>query len=120
VFTGPYADPRVVSPDYGIQNAMPQSAYPQLTFGLSQAAEINGRAAGEMPVNASSVLATRFAILSQAPIVYAWLHSTVASSTVIDRVGSDAVTVDFSSDDTQTLIYDPELGRFVRKPAAIG
>jgi len=120
VFEGPYWDPKVGRDDHAINNAMPHSLYPQLTFGLAQDAAINGTAAGDKPATASSVIAGRQISLGPVPVIYVWLDSGVASSTVIARVGDDAVSVDYSSITTKILIYDPDLGRFVPKQVAIG
>jgi hypothetical protein len=118
VFEGPYWDPTVGRGDHAINNAMPHSLYPQLTFGLAQDATINGTVTREKPATASSVMAGRQIILGPVPVMYVWLDSGIAGSTVIARVGDDAVTVDYSSITTKTLIYDPDLGRFVPKQGA--
>jgi len=121
VFQGPFWDAQVGPDRYGVQNAMPYRAYPQLTFGLQQAALVNGVPVTARPVTAETVLANRMAIFAPVPVVYVWLTSGVASSTIIAGVGPDAVAVDCSSGAAQTLIYDPELGRFVpRQSTAAG
>jgi hypothetical protein len=120
VFQGPYWDSQVAPDAYGVTNAMPYSSYPQLTFGLSQVATINGTPASEKPVTASPVLSGYLAVFPPVPMVYVWLESGVVSSTVIARVGPGAVALDYSEGDTKQLIYDPDLGRFVVKPGPAG
>lgn len=118
VFAGPYFDASIPAGTYGVQNAMPAASYPELTFGLALAAEINGAAADEMPASAVAVLATRREVLDPAPLVYVWLDSQLTSSAVLAGLGDNAVKVDYAATDAHTLIYDPDRGGFIPKPPA--
>lgn len=116
VFTGPYFDPSIPYGTYGVQNAMPAASYPQLTFGLALAAELNGTSVAEKPASAVAVVAAQRAALAPATLVYAWLDGQLTSGTVLARLGDHAVKVDYAAAAEHTLIYDPDRGGFIPKP----
>lgn len=116
VFEGPYADPRVGVGQYAAQNSMPVSSYPQLTFGLTQAAKVNNTPVPGRPLNAANVLPNRLVIFSPITRVYVWLESNLASSTVITQILSNVAIVTYSGGiTTRDLVYDPNTGMFMPK-----
>jgi hypothetical protein len=115
-FEGPYLDPRVGPGQYAAQNSMPNSSYKELTFGLTQAANINGTPVPGNPLNAVSVLPNRFVTFTPITTVYVWLESNQASSTVITQILSNQTITKYSGGITsRDLVYDPNLGQFVPK-----
>lgn len=115
-FEGPYLDPRVGPGQYAAQNSMPNSQYPVLTFGLTQAATINGAPVKGRPLNAVSVLPNRFVSFTPITTVYVWLESNVTSSTVISNITSNNTIVKYAGAiTTRDLVYDPNLGMFAPK-----
>lgn len=118
-FEGPFVDPRVGQGQYAAQNAMPNSAYPQLTFGLTQSATINTQPAPGRPLNAVTVLPNRLVNFTPITRVYVWLESNLASSTVITKILSNVAIVTYTGPITKRdLVYDPETGGFVPKSPA--
>jgi hypothetical protein len=115
-FEGPFTDPRVGAGQYGALNAMPNSSYPQLTFGLTQTATINAQTAKGRPLNAVSVLPNRFVTFTPITTVYVWLESNLASSTVITSIVANQTVVKYSGAiTTRELVYDPDSGMFIPK-----
>lgn len=119
-FSGPYFSAGIPGDQYGVQNAMPHASYPQLTFGLAIAVEINGTPVAGSPASAAEVQATRMTQLAPASTVYVWLDTQLTSTMAIERVGSDATALDYASADEHTLVYDPDLGRFIPEPPPPG
>lgn len=115
-FTGPYTDPSVGPGQYAAENAMPHSSYPQLTFGLTQAATINGTAVAGQPLNAVQVLPQRFVTFTPITTVYVWLEANLVSSTVLTQLRTNHTIVNYSAGQfTRDLVYDPTQGMFVPK-----
>lgn len=120
-FEGPYVDPRVGAGQYAAQNSMPNSSYPVLTFGLTQAANVNGTAVAGNPLNAVLVLPNNFVTFTPITTVYVWLESNQASSTVITNIQSNHTVTTYSGGiTTRDLVYDPNLGIFVPKTPMVG
>jgi hypothetical protein len=119
-FSGPYFSAGIPGDQYGVQNAMPHASYPQLTFGLALAVEINGTPVAASPASAVEVLATRMILLAPAYTVYVWLDTQLTSAMVVPRIGPDAVALDYATADEHALVYDPDLGRFIPEPPPPG
>jgi hypothetical protein len=113
-FNGPFGGKGVPAGSYGAQNDVPYSAYPSLTFGLTQDALVNQKPSGRKPLSATPVLATQFVQMTPFTIVYAWLQSQFTSETIITTItGKSAkITLGGGVKDV-TLKYDPSLGMFV-------
>jgi hypothetical protein len=115
-FEGPYTDARVGPGQYAADNAMPHALYPQLTFGLTQAAVVNTAEVKSQPLNAVSVLPNRFTVFTPITTVYVWLESNLVSSTVITQITSNHTIVRYSGVQyTRDLVYEPNTGVFVPK-----
>ncbi len=113
-FNGPFPGGGVARGSFGADNGVPNSAYPVLTFGLTQNAMINQRPAERKPLSATPVLATQFVNMTPYTIVYAWLQSQFTSETIITRItGKRAKITLGGSVNSVTLKYSPELGMFV-------
>lgn len=116
VFEGPFTDPRLGDGQYGTENAMPNSQYPALTFGLTQVATVNGNVSAANPLNALSVLPNRFVTFTPITTVYVWLESNIASSTVVSQILSNQAIVRYSGAiKSRDLVYDADSGIFVPK-----
>jgi hypothetical protein len=114
VFNGPFSGEGVVKGTYAARNDVPSSAYPMLTFGLTQTALVNKQAAERKPLSATPVLATQFAEMTPFTIVYAWLQSQFTSETIITKITGKSAKVTLGGGvSTMTLKYNPELGMFV-------
>jgi len=114
VFNGPFPGGGVARGSFGAQNDVPNSAYPLLTFGLTQSALINKAPVERKPVSATPVLATQFANMTPFTIVYAWLQSQFSSETIITRITGKAAKITLGGSVTSvTMKYSPELGMFV-------
>lgn len=114
-FKGPFIDGGAPMPgQYKINNNMPQSSYPKLTFGLEQIASINGIGVNPTPINAI-ILPAEFSVLfSPLNTILVWLQWQFTSGTIITSVNGDATAVTFGGGITdQTLTYNPITGRFV-------
>ena len=99
---------------YTIDNTMPFSNYPVLTFGLTQSARINQRPSGRHPISATPVLATQPLTMTPSADVCLWLQSGSSSETIISRIVASYSVVRFSGGANEiTLKYDPNLGVFV-------
>lgn len=104
---------------YGIQNTAPMSQFPMLTFGLTQAAVVNGTGTPPQVVSATPLLSQMSAVLTPSTTIYVWLQSMFGSSTFISNLSGPTTRVTFGGPVTsQTLMYDPNRGVFV--PAAAG
>jgi hypothetical protein len=113
VFAGPSGG-GVARGSYAIDNDMPFSSYPVLTFGLTQSARINQRPSGPHPISATPVLATQPLTMTPLPDVCLWMESGASSETVISRIDGPYSVVRFSGGANEiTLKYDPNLGVFV-------
>lgn len=115
-FQGPYWASGIGAEKYGVLNAMPHASYPVLTFGLCQPATVNGSPTAASPASAQAVLAERLATFPRLPRVYVWLDDSLTSATAISGAGANAALVDLTNTPTPTLIFDPDLGRFVPEP----
>ena len=114
VFEGPFTDARVGPGQYAAANAMPNSLYPALTFGLTQVATVNNMVSGANPLNAVSVLPNRFVTFTPITTVYVWLEANIASSTVVTNIVANQAIARYSGSTTDiNLVYDPETGMFV-------
>lgn len=114
-FKGPFTTPDAPQPgSYRVNNDMPNTQYPFLTFGLQQKASINGSGIDPLPLNAAVVPASYNATFTPFNIVYVWLQAEFLSGTVITEVSGKAAIVTFGGGVTrQALVYDPIQGRFV-------
>ena len=114
-FTGPFTGqgaPGIGS--YKVDNNMPNTSYPALTFGLQQKASINGRGINPSPLNAAVVPANLDATFTPLTTVYVWLQAQFTSGTVITQVNGNAAIVKFGGSVTQqSLAYNPATGTFV-------
>lgn len=114
-FTGPFigagAPPRGT---YQVNNDVPNTQYPALTFGLLQQAELGGTRLSPAPINAAVIPAAFAGQFTPLPAVYVWLQASWLSSTVITQITGNATCVTFSQTmAAQTLQYNPGNGRFV-------
>jgi hypothetical protein len=113
-FNGPFSSGNVPAGSYGVQNDMPFSSYPSLTFGLTQSALVNQQPVDRKPISATPVLAAQFALMTPFPNVYLWLQSQFSSETIITQISNRTTIARFSGNLTDiTLKYDPTLGVFV-------
>ncbi len=114
VFTGPFSGGSVPKGSYKANNDVPYSAYPSLTFGLTQSALINQTPSERKPISATPVLATQSATMTPFTNVYIWLQSTFKSETIITQIVGNNTVAKFGGAVTDlTLKYDPNLGVFV-------
>jgi hypothetical protein len=113
-FNGPFPGGGVSRGSFGAQNDVPHSAYPTLTFGLTQNAVVNQRPSERKPLSATPVLATQFVSMTPFTIVYAWLQSQFSSETIITRITGKRSKITLGGSVTSvTMKYSPELGMFV-------
>lgn len=99
---------------YGIQNTAPPSSFPVLTFGLTQAAVVNGAGTPFQVASATQLLSQMSAVLTPSSTIYVWLQSMFGSSTFVGNVSGPTTRVTFGGSVTsQTLMYDPNRGVFV-------
>lgn len=114
-FSGPFTGTGApMSGSYAVNNDMPSSQYPSLTFGLQQKASINGTGISESPLNAAVVPAALSVVFTPLTTVYVWLQASFQSGTVITQINGKASVVPFGNGNTkQSLSYDPATGRFV-------
>lgn len=113
-FNGPFPGGGVARGSFGAQNDVPSSAYPVLTFGLTQNAMINQRPSERKPLSATPVLATQFVNMTPYTIVYAWLQSQFTSETIITRITGKRAKIKLGGGvNNVTLKYSAELGMFV-------
>ncbi|MEH1906053.1 MAG: hypothetical protein V7L04_32920 [Nostoc sp.] len=99
---------------FQVNNDMPNTSYSALTFGLEQAASINGTGIQASPLNAAVVPAAFSATFTPLTTVYVWLQANLQSGTVITQVISKAAIVTFGGSVTkQVLKYNPATGTFV-------
>lgn len=113
-FNGPFPDDRVVRGSFRAQNDVPYSAYPALTFGLTQTALVNQRPAERKPLSATSVIATQDVYMTPYSIIYVWLQSQFDSDTVITKVTGKRAKITLGGGvSSVTMKYSPHLGMFV-------
>ncbi|UCH98429.1 MAG: hypothetical protein JSV88_16730 [Candidatus Aminicenantes bacterium] len=99
---------------YKVNNDMPNTSYPVLTFGLEQKASINASGIAPSPINAALVPAAFQVTFTPLTTVFVWLQAEFTSGTVITDINGNATSVTFGGAITsQTLVYDPATGRFV-------
>lgn len=114
-FSGPFTGagaPAIGS--YKVNNHMPNTQYPALTFGLQQSAAINSNGIEASPLNAAVVPAALDTTFTPLTTVYVWLQAQFASGTVITEVNGHASIVTFGGTEThKSLAYNPETGTFV-------
>lgn len=114
VFNGPFTGKNVPAGSFGVQNDVPNSSYPVLTFGLTQSALVNQKPTERKPLSATPVLATQFAEMTPYTIVYAWLQSQFKSETIITTITGKSAKITLGGTvNNVTLKYNPELGMFV-------
>jgi hypothetical protein len=115
LFSGPFTGSG--SPgqgSYKVNNNMPSTSYPSLTFGLQQKASINGTGINPSPLNAAVVPAALSATFTPLTTVYVWLQANFQSGTVITEINGNAAIVQFGNGITkQSLAYNPATGMFV-------
>lgn len=113
-FSGPFSGSD--SPDAGsfrVNNKMPYSQYPVLTFGLTQAATVNNSSVSPTPLNAAPVPSQISATFTPITTVYVWVQAQFTSGTVITNVNGDAVMVQYQGGtNSHTLKWDPTQGKF--------
>ena len=103
---------------YSIENQVTTSAHPYLTFGLTQAATVNGKDTGPRPLNAQAVPSMMSIANLPLTTVYVWLQADCRSETVITRVTSPASRVVFGgSVNEHTLVFDASKGMFLLEDA---
>jgi hypothetical protein len=114
-FSGPFTGAGApVTGSYKVNNHMPNTQYPALTFGLQQHATINAKEIKPSPLNAAIVPAAFDAIFTPLTTVYVWLQAQFASGTVITEVNAHASIVTFGGTEThKSLGFNPETGTFV-------
>lgn len=99
---------------YGIQNTAPPSVFQVLTFGLTQAAVVNGVGTAFQVASATQLLSQMSAALTPSSTIYVWLQSMFGSSTFVGNLSGPTTRVTFGSSVTsQSLVYDPNRGVFV-------
>lgn len=115
LFDGPFTDSNSPpSGAYKVNNNMPNTQYPALTFGLQQKASINGSGINPSPLNAAVVPAALNATFTPLTTVYVWLQASYTSGTVITQVNGNATIVTFGGSVTEkSLVYNPATGTFI-------
>jgi hypothetical protein len=100
---------------YTIRNDIPSRYYPALTFGLIQAASVNGRGFPSTgPVYAAAIEADKTAALTPTQDVLVWLQTNVVSGMIVDPGTVQVTKVRFGGGvSSVTLRYDGSLGIFV-------
>jgi len=99
---------------YALDNDMPFSLYPVLTFGLTQSARINQQRSRFHPISATPVLATQPLTMTPFADVCVWMEPASSSETIISRIDRPYSVVRFSAGANEiTLKFDPNLGVFV-------
>jgi hypothetical protein len=99
---------------YAIQNATPFTSYPVLTFGLAQAATINGAATRPLPQSAILVLSNTTASFTSMNEVKVWLQSSIRNSTVATPISFPSARVNFDGGVVSAALrYDRRVGVFV-------
>lgn len=105
---------------FAINNDMPPSSYPALTFGLSQNAQVNGQATLRKVISAQMTLANQTLLLTPSTKVYVWLQSQYSSEMAIGRIiGKYTVATFGGAVNEITMTYDPNRGIFVPSNAAL-
>ncbi|UCH98431.1 MAG: hypothetical protein JSV88_16740 [Candidatus Aminicenantes bacterium] len=103
---------------FKVNNDMPNTTHPALTFGLEQKASINASGIEASPINAALIPAAMKVTFTPLTTVYVWLQGQFTSGTVITEINGDATSVTFGGSITsQALVYDPATGRFVPSSA---
>lgn len=106
---------------FGVQNAAPPAAFPMLTFGLMQSAEVNGAGTPFQVASAMPVLSQQSAVLTPSLTIYVWLQAMYGSGTCIPNVSGPTTRVTYGGSVTsQTLMYDPNRGVFAPAAASTG
>ena len=112
-FGEPVKNADVGTDTFAATNNMDYAKYPQLTFGLSQSAQINQTLAERKPISASSVLATQSIQVTPFTDVYIWLEGHFESSTIItDVIGKKAVAKFGGGTNDIAMSYDAKSGIF--------
>lgn len=83
------------------------------TFGLQQAASLNGAPVNPSPLNAVTVLNGQHAIFQPHETITVFLQSQVDNGAVISNVSSKTTTIDLTTDTSQTATYNSTTGTFV-------
>ncbi len=98
--------------EYGIRDQ--DFDFPALTFGLAQAALVNGADVNYQPLNAQTVLRGQEAIFTPEDTIAVALMSKVESGFVISEVSGVPIVLKFGGGvDSITIKYNGETGRFV-------
>jgi hypothetical protein len=114
LFDGPFTDSNSPpSGAYKVNNNMPNTQYPALTFGLQQKASINGQNIPQSPLNASVVPSTYPITFAPSNIVYVWLQTPLSSGTVISKLPEKFTEVTFQDNPIKQLQYDSSTGSFI-------
>ncbi|MDR2888245.1 MAG: hypothetical protein LBV33_00165 [Lachnospiraceae bacterium] len=96
---------------YAVKNMMKDND--ALTFGLAQSVAVNGQAFVNHPINAISVPYGQGAYMTPVEKVDVYLRNDIRSSTVISRIMSIALPVEYSgSEGEHTITYDGAIGKF--------
>ena len=122
VFAGPFGGGNVPKGSYRVNNDVPFSAYPVLTFGLTQTALINQQPFARKPISATPVLSTQAVMMTPFTSIYIWMQSASRSETIITQIISNYSVAKFGGAVTDLVLkYDPNLGIFVQvlKSAAL-
>ncbi|MDR0644374.1 MAG: hypothetical protein LBG05_05590 [Treponema sp.] len=97
---------------FAIGNLMSSPA--DLTFGLTQKAQINGADIEPSFINAVSVPSLYVVTFTPLTRVYVWLENSLDSGTVITDIRGQYATVDFGGSVSKNkLLYDKDQGGFV-------
>lgn len=114
LFQGPQPEPSIPPGTFAALNQVPNSAYPVLTFGLTQSAMVNQKPANRKPISASPVLAHQEVEITPFTEVYVWLQANFESETIITKVtGKHAVARFGGGTNDVTMKYHPNVGMFV-------
>lgn len=112
VFDPPVEAANIGSGEYGIRNQL--FDYPALTFGLAQAAQVNGTVIKYQPLNAQTVLRGQEAVFTPEDSIAVALMARVESGFVISEVSGTPIVLKFGGDVVSiTIKYDGTAGRFV-------
>lgn len=104
---------------YQVNNNVPASSYPALTFGLAQVATVSSVKSTLMPINAATVVAGRSATFTPFTSVAIWLEANLLGGTVVTDITSKSTVVEFGGKVSSiALHYDSDAGAFVADESA--
>lgn len=88
--------------------------YSDLTFGLAQNIEVNGKKYSSHPINAVSLPYQHSVEITPTEKIDVYLKSDLETSTIISHIPSVSLPIEYSENiTTHTIVYDSNLGKFI-------